>query len=161
MRFFSQEREFGVDLKTLSLNDLLDKMKEENYFNSEKEFYFIELLGENEILFGVPRDRANPKQIHRFKYLKDKKKIQIKSKYKHYFFPSFLLYAMPILLTALEWNELRTEVLNTIAFMFVGMTLFILISAFLSLKESSKHIERELMIRVNYLLRKQGYRVGI
>lgn len=161
MQFFSQERAFEVDLKTLSLNDLLDKMKEESYFNSEKEFYFIELLDENEILFGVPRDRANPKQIHSFKYLKDKKKIQIKSKYKHYFFPSFLLYAMPILLTALEWNELRTEVLNTIALMFVGITLFILISAFLSLKESSKHIERELMIRVNYLLRKQGYRVGI
>ena len=161
MKLLSKEREFKVDLKGLSLNDLLNKMNEENYFQSEQGFYLVKVVNKNQIIFAVPRNKVTPREIHNFRYLEDENKIQIKSKYKNWFFPSFLLYVMPSLPIVLGWNELTTKDLKIILPMLIGITLFISIFAFTSLNESSKLIERELSIRAKYLLRKKGYRAGI
>lgn len=158
MKLLSKEREFEADLKGLSLNDLLNKLIEENYFKSEKEFSLVRIVNENEIIFAVPRNKVTPRQIHNFKYLKNENKVVIRSKYKNWFFPSFLMYMLPLLSIILGWNELTTDYLKIISLLLLGITLFISIFAFTSLNESSKQIQRELIIRANFLLRKKKIR---
>ncbi len=161
MKLLSKERVLNADLKGLSLNDLLNQLKEENYFNDEGEFYVVKIMDKNQITFGVPRDKLTPTQIHNFIYIENENKIQIKSKYKNWFFPSFKLYLLFLLSLILKWDELTMKDLRAILPFLLGITLFISIFAFTSLNESSKLIERELTIRANCLLRKKGYRVGI
>ncbi len=146
----------------LSLNDLINKMNDENYFKSEEEFYVDSIIDKNQVIFVIPRDRITPRQIHHFKYLESKNTIQIKSKYKNWFFPTFIAYLLlPLLPIILSPNEITIEYLKITSLILLGLTFFITIFAFVTLYESSKHIERELSIRVNYLLRKKGYQTGI
>jgi len=161
MKLLSKERNIEANLRGLCLVDILDKLKDENFFNYEKGFYLIQVVDKNQIIFGVPRNKVTPKEIHNFTYSEVENKIKIKSNYASWFFPSMISFIMPFLPIFLGWKELQMKEWKIIAAVTLGITLFISIFAFTSLNENSKHIERELTIRINFLLRKKGYRTGI
>jgi hypothetical protein len=161
MNLLSKNRMVKADLKTFSLVDILNKLKKENFFTEEQPFYLIKIVNENHIIFGVPRNKVTPRQIHEFQYLEKENSISINSKYKNMFFPSFLIYGMPLIPMILGRNEMKSEDLKVFSFMLIGITLFISLFAFTSLNEDSKNIEREITLRLNYLLRQKGYRIKL
>ena len=163
MSLLSINRIIEADLKVVSLLDVLNKMKSENFFAREQSFYLDKLVNENHFIFYVPRDKVSPKQIHELKYLDKEKHISIKSEYKYQgiLFSIFLINGMPLGLIILSWNDLTKELFMVYGLMIIICTLFILIASFLSLKDGSKNIEREIIIRLNYLLRQKGYRINL
>ena len=163
MNLLSINRIIDADLKVVSLLDVLNKMKSENFFDRDKSFYLDKLLDENYFVFEVPREKIFPRQIHELKYLDKEKHILITSGYKYQsmLFSFFLANGMPLGMIVLTWNDLTIEKLTFFGLMIIGCTLFLLIGSFLSLREDSKNIEREIIIRLNYLLRQKGYRIKL
>lgn len=161
MRLLAREREFAADLKGLRLEDVFKQMQEENFFTKENRFSLSEQVNENHLVFEVPRDKVTPRQVHYVKYSEAEGKMIFGSSYSHWFFPSFLAYILPLIPIVLSVSELELRQIKLLLLMMLGITVFIAAFAFSVLGESSKYIERELVIRANSLLRKQGYRTGI
>lgn len=155
MRFLLKQRDFSADLKELMLKDILDRFQEENFFNSDQLFYLIEIVDNNHFSIGLPRDRVTSRQIHEFKYDNETKKMQVISYYGNLYFPGFFLS----LLIFFGEKEQLIENGQMFLVLFIAITSYIFIIATISLRESSKNLEREVTIRANDLLRKKGYKV--
>ena len=161
MSFFSKNRIIETDLKGMTLRDIFIRLNEEKFFKNQYSFFLIEEVDENHLIFGVPRNKITSEQIHEIKYSENNKRISIRSKYKNWFFPGFLMYGLPILALLLDWKNLTLENLAVFILIILGITFFISIIAFPSLVEDSKNIERELAIRANYLLRQKGLNIKL
>jgi positive regulator of sigma E activity len=161
MPTLSKNRTTPIDLKIFSLLDILNQLKAENFFAAEQAFYLNKVVDENHLIFSVPRNKMTTRQIHEVKYEEKEKRILINSQYESIFFPSLLIYAMPLFPMIVGWNNLSQKKLIALALMIVATTLFISIFAYVSLIEDSKKIERELVIRLNYLLRQKGYKMKL
>lgn len=129
-----------VDLKELSLNDIIDKLQEEQHFSQKKEFSLIDIIDNNHIVFSVPRQRIIPKQIHALHYLKDGHEIIITSHYNNLFLP-ILFAALPICSMIFGWNDLTMKAWTTSLLPLFGVSLFIGILCVISLNEGSKYVQ--------------------
>lgn len=157
----SKNRTIPIDLKVFSLLDILNQLKEENFFSAEQAFYLNKVVDKNHLIFSVPRNKVTTAQIHEVKYEEKEKRILIKSQYENILFPSLLIYAMPLFPMIVGWNNLSQRDFMFLAIMIIGFTFFLSIFAYASLIEDSKKIERELVIRLKYLLRQKGYKMKL
>ena len=154
MKLFSNHRFITADLGSLKLSDALEKLTQEDFFKQNTSFYLVEKVNEQHIVFGTPRDRVTSSQIHAFEYNVAEKRISVTSKYNSIFFPGHLLYiyfiyGMYVCGTATVLAEWQTFLL-----FFVGITIYLLFCAVISLKPDAEMIERALTIRLNYLAKK-------
>lgn len=162
MQIFKLTREIDADLKELSLSDILNRLESENFFSNSPAFCFLEKIDKNHLVFYTPRNKAVPREIYNFKYFPEKRKIIINGKYENFIFPCLITYLFPIfgLYAYLMSENQTTEQLIGLFWIFIGVSIYCGVIIFTGLN-GSHHIEREISIRVNYLLREKGYRTGI
>lgn len=157
MGLLSQCRNVSIDFKGITLLDVLDKLKQENFFNSEQSIQLIEVLDDNHLVFGMPSNKITSAQRHELKYLEDCRELIIESKYKNYLFPGLLLNLLPLTSVILGGRQLIREEWKEIGLIFLGITIVITFFAKAYLINSTKNIEREIKIRSNHLLSEKGY----
>jgi len=115
-----------------------------------EEFYLKEVFSPNHIQIGVVQSKSYTSGIHDFEYDIKTKEIKIFSRFKK---AAFLLYGyliMPIYpLIDNQNGENNLEWLGITIALFLFLTLILI----LGIKSESKEIEREMIIRINYLRR--------
>ncbi|MFK7984249.1 MAG: hypothetical protein AB8G86_30020 [Saprospiraceae bacterium] len=155
MKLFTNHKIIKTDLGKFTLADALEKLKQEDFFKHNTSFHLIRKVSEQHVIFGIPRNRATAKQIHEFVYKPMEKVIEVSSKYESIFSPNYWLLLLPIQVMYLGGIELVQREWITFFFTIVGITIFIVWTAFTSIKYDSAIIERALAIRLNYLARKK------
>lgn len=161
MPIFSFDRTIDTDLKSVSLQDILQKMESEQFFGTESDFYFLRSDHAQHLLLGRPRDRVVPKQTYEFEYKEKEQKIHIKSRFDTRFPRAILMYLLPISFLILSWNELTPKIWWSFIGMILVFTIFIILSFYLSLRAGSQEIERAIVIRLNNILRSRGFQVPL
>ncbi len=160
MKILTDQRNLAIDLKGITLEEVLKKMADAKVFrpiNGQSP----ELVSKNHFIFTLPRNRITSAEIHEFRYLEADKKIHIKSKYASLYFPGFLYYLLPIFIMCFAGTEAVFSEWKMYASMLIGITLFIALCVIGNLQSSSKHIQREMMVVINYLLREKGYKMDL
>ncbi len=153
MNFLSEERSFKANMGTISFADVLERLERENFYE-EGYFELEEKINKDWILFSAPGDRVTSSQVYEFKYDRDRKEIVIKGRYKSIFFPALLsLYALPIIFFLLDRDLSKLKTIMPVVVLF---SIFILIAGYFRLRTNSKAIERDVVIRINAILKERG-----
>jgi len=103
MGLLSKHRKIPADFREITLLDILNKLEKEHFFNPEQSIQLVKKVDANHLIFSVAQTKVTPAQLHEFKYLEKEKVMSIKSTYQNYFFPSILMYMLP--LTAIFFDE--------------------------------------------------------
>ena len=153
------ERNIKIDFFEITFEDIAIHLENEDFFR-EKDFYLIEPVTKNKLVFHIYANKLFGPQIQLFKYNQSKKELTIKSRYKYKIFPGFyvVLIGLLSLTIQLQYNyEYWIKYITTIILMlFLGF-----VFGYLNLQYDSKLIERELVIRLKYILRKRGYKTSL
>ena len=156
MGIFTLKKEIDIDLKQFSLTDILNHLENENFFYDSPSFHLQDKVNENHLVFRTPKNKAAPREIYSFEYFPNEKKIKVNGKYENMFFPCLITYVFPFAGIYFHFtNESYTdEQFKILMWLFFGVTIYCA-AIILSGLSASKNIERELKIRLNYLLRKR------
>lgn len=158
MNFLSESKEVDIDLHSFTLGDLVTKLEKENFFENSPLYSLQEKINENHVIFNAPRTRVSPGEIWEFEYFEEEKKLKILGRYKNNWFPFLLMYVMPLTVFILKKDPFTESQLKAIFLIFIGITIYCVVIIFFGIKGGSQEIERELFIRLNYLLRAKGFK---
>jgi len=161
MGLLSKHRTIPADFRGVTLVDVLNRLKAENYFGEDESFHLVEVVNKNHIVFGVPPYKLSPRELHEIEYLENEKRLSIKSRYTAYFFSTLFIYALPLVILIFGGTKTLTELLKILGIIYLCISIFIVVIGSTSLSQSAKGIERELTIRLNYLLREKGFKIKL
>jgi len=117
-----------------------------------EDFYLEKVFSDDHIQISIIAGRRYDVGIHDFKYNSAKNEIILFSKYKRSAFGIYLapaLLLIPLINISSFTNQEMITYLITLLFAFIGFTLLMKIG----INNQSKEIERELVLRINYLYR--------
>jgi len=154
MKLFLKNKTLDADLGKFTLATALEQLEQEHFFKDNYDYFLEEKVNENHLKFGVYRDKLTASQTHEFEYDKEKKVIQISSYYSHWLFPGLLIYGMLLPLTFGSLEGLKEE-WRTFSVLAILIAVINFSAIFLSLRERAKEIERDLILRLNYLNRQK------
>lgn len=152
---FSHTSIMKIDLKEVSLQQIYNQLESEHFFTSDSKLFLQKSYATNSFTIGIRRNKMVAAQWHEVNQTKAKGELIIKSRYKNWFFPGYAMAGLPALILLLDWSESESSILVIFILMILGTILLTLFFAWADLREQAKAIERELIIRYNFLLRKK------
>ena len=153
MKVLSQNRVLAFDMRTVCLRDIVIHLQQENFFTDDEAFHLIEIADDHYVSLSTRPNKILTSQIHEFRYLPEEKRLFINSRYTSWIFPGFFMMVLPLYVLGISWASQEWSKVVIAAALMVGIILLVLFFAAISLGEDSKNIEREITIRLNYLLR--------
>lgn len=144
MKIFKRTKNIDINLDNLTMKDIMNFPEKRNA--GSEEFYVNKIFNPNHIQIGVVQSRVYSSGIHDFEYDAKKKRIKIFSRFRN---SAFLIYGyliMPLLLIILG-RKISWELIGITVGMFIFLSLILIIG----IKSESKEIEREMVLRINYL----------
>lgn len=151
MKIFQRIKKINANLGELTMQEIMNFQEKKNV--GLEGYYLKEIFNPNHIQIGVVQGRVYTSGIHDFEYDKSTQTIEIFSRFKN---SAFLLYGYLIMpLIPLILNKNGEGLLELIGF---TIALFIFLTSILvfGIKSESKDIEREMIIRINYLRRNKN-----
>jgi len=160
MKLYPIKRKIDADFKEFSIEDILYKLTNENFFAGDQNFQIFEDIDKNKVILESYAGRYGPDKLHLVSYYPQKKKLIIRSYFRLNFrFFLALCYPMSILFFW-GWQRINNEFQSS-DLAFLSILVFLVIVQIVTLFSDSKDIERAIKIRLNALLREKGYRVKI
>jgi len=150
-KLFSREQVLEADLRGYSLAEILSNLGSETEGVSDLD-YFKKIVDENHIILSPSYGKAYERGTHVFEYFPSQKEIQLKSKL-HKYGASLYIYLLLPMITIFSDNF--KEIAFEIFLLEIGFFLFLSLILILGIKEQSKGIEREVIIRINHNYRTQ------
>jgi len=146
MKIYSRKNTIEVDLFKFTIDEVINFPDKRNA--GLEEYYVSQVYNQNHIEISVVQTETYTSGVHDIKYDIDKKEIAIYSRFRN---SAFLIYGfliMPLIPIFFKQEFSLALVGITITF-FVAITLFLGIT----IRSESKDIEREMILRINYLRR--------
>lgn len=154
MKFLSEKRVSKINLGSISFEDVLEHLENEKYYD-EGLFSLDRKIDKDWIVLRVERDKITPSQTYEFRYNRTEKILTINGKYNNVFFPGLLMNILPLSILFFGQNVSNGNQ-KKIILMMLFITMLVLIVGYFGLRMTSKEIQRDLNIRINYLMRKKG-----
>jgi len=151
MEIFKRTKNIDINLGNLTIREIMNFPKKDDA--GLEEFYINEVFNSNHVQIGVVQGRVYTSGIHDFEYDSKTNKIKIFSRFRN---SAFLIYGyliMPLIPLILNKNQDGTmELIIIIISFFIFFSLILI----MGIKSESKEIEREMVIRLNYLRRNKN-----
>jgi len=146
MKIYSKTNILKVDLFKITIDDAINFPDKENA--GLEEYYVSQVYSNNHIEVSVVQTETYTSGVHDIKYDIDKKEIAIYSRFRN---SAFLIYGFLImpLIPIFSKQEFSLALVGITITFFVAITLFLGIT----IRSESKDIEREMILRINYLRR--------
>ncbi|MEO1626245.1 MAG: hypothetical protein AAFV25_13905 [Bacteroidota bacterium] len=161
MGLFSKDKDIPVDFRIFTLADIVQMLEDERFFERDPPFYVLEKMSDNQVIFETPATKLTPKQRHTVEYISQQKVLKLSGRYKHLFFPSYVIYLLPLMTVyGADWEDLQTK-WPLVLFAFAIPTFLILFGGYTGVRSDVSLMERELILRLNVLLRKKGLPAGL
>lgn len=147
MKIFELRKIVELQLEPFTMDQVMNFPEVNN--TGLEEFYLKDVFSANHVQIGVVQGRIYTSGIHDFRYDTSSKQIHIFSRFRPsaFFVYSFLFIPLLGFLSLKETNS--TWILGVTFALFVLLTLLLL----LGIRSESKKIEREMIIRVDFLRR--------
>ena len=148
MQIFERKKSIDINLGKLTMEEIMNFLGEKNA--GSEEFYLKEVFNSNHVQIGVAQNKTYSSGIHDFEYDTQAEQIKIFSRFRN---SAFLVYLYSILpLTPLIFGENSGNVLPLIG-MTVACFIFLTLLLVFGIRSESNEVEREMVIRINYLNR--------
>lgn len=146
MEIFKRTKNIDTNLGSLTIKEIMNFPEKKNA--GSEEFYINKIFNPNHIQIGVVQSRVYTSGIHDFEYDMKTKKIKIFSRFRKSAFRIYASLILPMIPMIIN-KEVTLELVGIIIAFFVFSTLMLV----MVIKSESKEIEREMVIRINYLRR--------
>ena len=148
MQIFERKKSIDINLGKFTMEEIMNFPNNKNV--GSEEFYLKEIFNSNHIQIGVTQVKAYTSGIHDFEYDTQTKQIKIFSRFRN---SAFLVYLYSILpLMPLIFGKNSGNILPLIGMTVACFIFFTLLLVF-GIRSESNEIEREMVIRINYLSR--------
>ncbi len=149
MEIFSRQKEINIKLSDLTMEEIMNFQSVKNV--ESEEFYLNEVFHSNHIQMAVNQSKVYSSGIHDFEYDTKMERIFIFSRYRK---SAFLIYSYAVF-PIFCLNSSKEVFLNSIG-MALAWGLFATLLLVIGIRSESKEIEREMIIRINYLRRNKS-----
>ncbi len=146
MEIFKRTKNIDTNLGNLTIKEIMDFPEKGNA--GLEEFYLNKVFNPNHIQIGVVQSRVYTSGIHDFEYDTKTREIKIFSRFKKSAFRIYASLIMP-LIPMIITKEVTMELVGITIAVFVFSSLILI----LGIKSESKEIEREMVLRINYIRR--------
>ena len=146
MKLFNRTVELKVDLGNKSLTEVMNLHEKDKAWTQE--FYVDKSLHVNHLVIRIKNAR-DFKGIHNFEYDEANKKVSIFSKYDNSSYFIYSMLALPIMMLFFDSKNPNAHkvIWGMIVVFFIYCTLLLSIG----IRQESKKIEREMVLRINHL----------
>jgi len=150
MQIFERRNLIDVDLGNTTMTAIMNFPTRDKA--SSEGFYLKELYTPNHLQIGVVASRTYTSGVHDFKYDAHSKRIEIFSRYENKAYLVYLYLALPLitLIFGTEAEDIYCEIIGLTIALFIFLSLILIFG----IRSESKEIEREMVLRINYLRRR-------